>query len=445
MMPPPMARSVAMPPSIRPPSAEAAGRQNMLLLIQLRWIAAAGQLATILLVHYGMGITLPLRWMLIVPVVAVALNLASLLVLRRRDNATQVELFLALLFDVGALTVQLYLSGGAVNPFISLYLLQVVIGAILLDFRAAWAIAGITTVCSAVLTVFYRPLALPFRLENSLLDMHILGTLVCFALIAALLMQFVTRINRNLQAREAHLAAMRQRAAEEDHIVRMGLLASGAAHELGTPLSSLAVILNDWQQMGSLAADPQIREELDEMQAAVWRCKAIVSGILLAAGEARGEAPVVSTMRAFLDEIVGDWHSGRAAVDVDYSNDFDRNMPIVADPALKQILFNVLDNAADASPEWIGISASRDGNRLRLVVRDQGTGFAPEMLANIGKPYQSSKGRLGGGMGLFLVVNVMRKLGGEVSAANMADGGASVTLTLPLATLELKKADDDDG
>ncbi|ARS27536.1 histidine kinase [Sphingomonas sp. KC8] len=441
MMPPYPAAALTMPTSTE----ESAGRKNMLLLIQLRWIAVAGQMATILLVHYIMGITLPLRWMLVVPVLAVALNITSLLVLRRRDNVTQVELFLALLFDVGALTVQLYLSGGAVNPFISLYLLQVVIGAILLDSRAAWVIAAITTVCSAMLAIFYRPLALPFRLENSLLDMHILGTLVCFALIAALLMQFVTRINRNLQAREAHLAAMRQRAAEEDHIVRMGLLASGAAHELGTPLSSLAVILNDWQQMQGFAADPQVREELDEMQAAVWRCKAIVSGILVAAGEARGEAPAVTTMRAFLDEIVEDWRGARAAVEVAYSNNFDRNVPIVADPALKQILFNVLDNAADASPEWIGIYVTREQDRLRFVVRDHGPGFAPDMLANIGKPYQSSKGRLGGGLGLFLVVNVMRKLGGEVQAENMAGGGAAVTLTLPLATLELKKADDDDG
>lgn len=430
-------------PILRNWPAEAAGRKNMLLLIQLRWIAAAGQLLTILIVHYGMGIRLPLPAMMIVPVAATGLNIGSLAVLRQRQTVASAELFLALLFDVVALTIQLYLSGGATNPFIYLFLLQVVLGAILLDTLSAWAIVFITSVFAGWLATAYWPLVLPDRFIGALFELHIIGAWICFALIAVLIVFFVTRISRNLQARDAGLADMRQRAAEEDHIVRMGLLASGAAHELGTPLSSLAVILNDWKRMPEFAAQPGLIGEIEEMQVAVQRCKSILSGILLSSGEARGEAPTIISIRIFLDYIVKEWSVAHPGVSVDYDNIVDAEMEIVADPVLKQVIYNVLDNASEASPYWIGLSVDRSGDFLRLIVRDDGPGFAPEMLENLGKPYQSSKGKQGGGLGLFLVVNVMRKLGGDVTAENGIAGGAIVTLLFPLDTLGVRRKDSD--
>jgi two-component system sensor histidine kinase RegB len=101
------------------------------------------------------------------------------------------------------------------------------------------------------------------------------------------------------------------------------------------------------------------------------------------------------------------------------------------------MIFNVLDNALEASPGWVSLEASHDGDALTLSVADAGPGFAPAMLAQLGKPYQSSKGRPGAGLGLFLVVNVARKLGGTVTARNRAEGGAVVQLTLPLAAIAI--------
>ncbi|MBV8651097.1 MAG: HAMP domain-containing histidine kinase, partial [Alphaproteobacteria bacterium] len=279
------------------------------------------------------------------------------------------------------------------------------------------------------------PLALSDAQMSHMFSLHIAGMLVCFVLDAALLVVFVTRITRNLRERDAHLAELKQHAAEEDLIVRMGLLATGAAHELGTPLASLSVILGDWRRMPAIAADAEMAQEVAEMQAAVQRCKAIVTGILLAAGEARGEAPAVTTVKDFLDDIVDEWRVGRSGAGLAYENRFGADLPIISDPGLKQIVINVLDNAYEASPDWVGFAAERDGETLVLEVADSGPGFAPEMLAQFGKPYQSSKGRLGGGLGLFLVVNVVRKLGGVVRARNRAGRGAVVALHLPLSVL----------
>ncbi|CAA2143553.1 ATP-binding protein [Hyphomicrobium sp. ghe19] len=422
-----------------PPAGDPAATQNMLLLIQLRWIAVAGQIATIVFVEFVLGIGLPLLPMAVIIAGLIALNLASLAWLRNGRDAGDAALLGALMFDVAALTAQLYFSGGATNPFTFLYLLQVTLAAVLLDRRSTWAVVAATCASFALLTVDYRPLSVPEGFGD-LFKLHIAGMLICFALDAALLVVFVTRITRNLRERDARLAALKQHAVEEDHIVRMGLLASGAAHELGTPLASLSVILGDWRRVPAIASSPELLEEVEEMQAAVKRCKSILTGVLLSAGEARGEAPRVTTVNTFVNELVEEWRGARSPASLDYTNAFGADLPIVSDSTLKQVVFNVIDNAYDSSPAWIGVFVERIGDALAIRVSDRGPGFAPQMLAQFGKPYQSSKGRPGGGLGLFLVVNVIRKLGGSVSAANRPQehgGGATVTLKLPLAALAL--------
>ena len=421
------------------------GRENMRQLIQLRWIAVVGQIVTIAVVHFGFRFPLPLHDMSVVLLFLVAFNAFSMLRWRDPHEVTNSMLFVALLVDVSTLTAQLYLSGGTTNPFVFLYLLQVILGAVLLRAWAVWTIVAVTAVCFAGLTVLYRPLVLPPNNYGLLSRPYVLGMLLCFALNAALLVIFITRINRNLRARDARLAYLRERAAEEEHIVRMGLLASGAAHELGTPLSTLSVILGDWRRMPGFAADPERLQEIDEMQAQVTRCKGIVSGILLSAGEARGESPVETTVRTFLDDLVAEWRSTRPAVELTYENRFGADLSIISDSALKQMICNVLDNALEASPRWVGFDVTHESELLKMVVTDAGPGFAPEMLTQFGKPYQSTKGRPGAGLGLFLVANVARTLGGSVVARNRAEGGAMVTLTLPLAAITLDEEGATDG
>lgn len=415
------------------------GRENMLQLIQLRWIAVVGQVVTIAVVQFGFRIHLPLHDMSIVLLFLVLFNTASMLRWRVPREVTNSTLFVALLVDVTTLTAQLYLSGGVTNPFVFLYLLQVILGAVLLRTWAVWTIVVVTGACFAGLTQVYRPLALPPDDYGRLSGPYIGGMLLCFALNAALLVIFITRISRNLRARDARLAYLRERAAEEEHIVRMGLLASGAAHELGTPLSTLSVILGDWRHMPGFSADPERLQEIDEMQAQVTRCKSIVSGILLSAGEARGDSPVETTVRTFLDDLVTEWRATRPVGELSYENRFGADLSIISDSALKQMIGNVLDNALEASPQWVGFEVTHEDDVLKMVVTDAGPGFAPEMLATFGKPYQSTKGRPGAGLGLFLVANVARTLGGTVAARNRDEGGAMVTLTLPLAAITLEE------
>ncbi|WP_367846543.1 ATP-binding protein [Rhodoferax sp. WC2427] len=425
--------------TLAPGLEDATGRKNMHQLVQLRWIAVIGQIVTILVVHFGFGIALPLGTMFTLLGCLIVFNIASLLRAKMFQDVSNGELFFALLVDVGMLTTQLYLSGGATNPFAFLYLLQVTLGAMLLQAWSTWTMVAITAACFAGLARFGAPLSLPIDHDQGLNSPYIQGMLICFMLNAALLVVFITRIGRNLRERDSRLADLRQRAAEEEHIVRIGLLASGAAHELGTPLATLAVILGDWRHMPHFTNDPELLQEIDEMQTQLLRCKAIVSNTLLSAGEARGEFSVKTTICSFLDDLVEEWRATRPVYAFAYSNAFGHDLPMASDLALKQMVYNVLDNALDASPRWIQLQANREADALTLTVTDEGPGFAPAMLAHFGKPFQSSKGRTGGGLGLFLVLNVARTLGGNVTAFNRVEGGAVVKITLPLATFAMGK------
>jgi two-component system sensor histidine kinase RegB len=419
-----------------------ADRRNLLNLVELRWLAVAGQLLTILLVHFLLAVELPLREMLTLLAVLALFNVASWLRTRLALKVGGGELFGALLVDVAVLTGQLYYAGGVSNPFIFLYLLQVAVASVLLRPRYLWAMVLATTLAFLALTRWSRPLALPDLGPAALSGDYVWGLLVCFVLDAALLVIFIGRISGNLRQRDAALANLRQRAAEEEHIVRMGLLASGAAHELGTPLATLSVILGDWSRMAPFAGEPELREEIEEMQRQIARCKAIVAGILTSAGETRGDAPQETTLHAFLDGLVEEWKRTRGA-ELAYQRE-GLDLPIISDTALQQMIGNILDNALEAAPGAPPrFHASWDEDTLTLLVQDRGPGFPPEMLERLGTPYQSSKGMPGRGLGLFLAVNVARTLGGRIAAQNVP-GGAEVTITLPLAAL-VPQEDKDDG
>ncbi len=414
-----------------------AGLKNLHQLIQLRWIAVVGQLLTIEATHYGLGMPLPMQEMLTIVGCMAIFNIVSLVRWRTRRSVHDVEIFIGLLIDVAALTAQLYLSGGISNPFVFLYLLQIAVGAMLLRGSYIWFIVVLTSACVVLLAQHSQPLPLAPNMHEGWTSPYVLGLLVCFVLNAILVVIFITRISHNLRQRDARLAAVRQRAVEEEHIVRMGLLASGAAHELGTPLSTMAVILGDWRRIPALATDRVLQEEIAEMEAQVQRCKTIVSGILLSAGETRGEDSSQTTVCQFLDTLVRDWRGTRSVDQFVFDNHIADDRPMVADATLEQMVFNVLDNARDASPHWVGLQATSDAEVLHIVVSDQGLGFSPAVLKQIGTPYKSTKGRPGGGLGLFLSMNVARTLGGTVAARNLAQGGAEVTITLPLAAIAL--------
>ncbi|MBM3618463.1 MAG: HAMP domain-containing histidine kinase, partial [Alphaproteobacteria bacterium] len=400
-------------------------RKHLRQLIHLRTVAILGQLATILLVHYGMEIPLPLTPMLGVIAAISFLNIVSLSGLYRSQNISVTVLFLSMLCDVAALTAQVHLSGGSANPFISLFLLQVILGALMLSTQYAWMLMTLTVVAYSLL-LFLPP---AYALIPPPSALYTQGAWFNYLLAAVLAVWFLTRISHTLKERETSFARLKQQQAEEEHIVRIGLLASGAAHELSTPLSTLSVILNDWQ--GTELTQEQRDGDIALMQAELQRCKKILSDILLSAGEVRGEGAVVMALDDFMDEVAENWNAARHPDHFAYTHPDGQSLSIVSDQVFARMIGSLLDNAYDASPQWVGMEWDVEDDHLVITVRDKGAGFPADVIDRLGHPFMSTKGT-GRGMGLFLTHNTLRKLGGRLDVQNLATG-AEVTIRLPLA------------
>lgn len=411
------------------PTAVEAAEDNMSQLAQLRWLAVAGQLAAILLAHFALGVALPLAPMLAIVGVLALVNLA-MKTMPRDTRIGRSALAAALLIDMAGLTAQLYLSGGTGNPFVSLYLLQVALAAILLPLATASLLALASVAGVAVLSFWRRPLVLPPREQFEPELIMLAASWLAFAMVAGLLVLFVVRISRNLRARDAFVAQLRQRETEEAGVLRVGLFASGAAHELGTPLSSLAVLVGDWQRHPAFASDPTLREELADAAAELQRCKDTVSRVLQAAGQSRGEAMGAVRVDELLGAVAAEW---AAAHDDSLLTDWHaaEGVRVAGEPALPQAIVSLLENAREAESPSIELTARAEGGELAIAIGDHGKGFSDEMLPDIGRPFHSAKGP-GRGIGLFLAATVARRLGGRLSACNREGGGAVVTLRLPI-------------
>ena len=159
----------------------------------------------------------------------------------------------------------------------------------------------------------------------------------------------------------------------------------------------------------------------------------------MSAGETRGESSEETSVCDFFNELVNEWKNTRKVREFNFQNRFGEDVDIASDTVLKQTICNLLDNALEASPDWVGLDLSRDDDMLLIQVFDRGPGFAKEVFNRLGQPYQSTKGRPGSGLGLFLVFNVARILGGQVSARNLENRGAEISLRLPIDALRLKE------
>jgi len=254
-------------------------RQNLLQLIWLRFVAMLAQIIVIIFTTKFLKITLPTTSMSGVILALLALNLFGIYRLKSHQIISNYSLFFELVADVFALALQLYFSGGISNPFISLFLLQVIIAATLLRPIFAWMIFVITTFCYIWLSFNYVELAFD---EESFFDMHLHGMLISYVAAAILLLIFITRIAENLRQRDQKLAKQQQ-------FLRSAMLATAAAHDLGTPLTTISVLLNDWKNPNFKISEPDFLKDISTMEKQLERCKKAVSDILTNAGKSRLE------------------------------------------------------------------------------------------------------------------------------------------------------------
>ena len=383
-----------------------------------------------------LNLQLPWGRMLGVLLLLPVANLLARPRLRDRERIRDAELFLQLLLDIAVLSCLLYLSGGSINPFVSLYLLPLVIAAITLPQGYAWALAAVTATCYGMLFFFHLPLhGLAGGHADAGFQLHLVGMWINFVLSAAVIALFVTRMAAAIRSRDAKLARQKEEALRNERIVALGTLAAGAAHELGTPLSTMAVVL------GEMALDHHhdtaLREDIQTLRAQVDACKESITRMVAAAGQVRAEGGSAEPLDRFLRETVERWRRVRPAVALQEHLIGHAPAPcILSEQTLRQAIVNLLDNAADASPQSVELECAWDEQRLHLEIRDRGPGLANEALTRAGQNLFTTKppGQ-GTGMGLMLAKATLERLGGRLSLKPRDGGGMRTMLELPLASL----------
>ncbi|HXH65179.1 MAG TPA: ATP-binding protein [Mariprofundaceae bacterium] len=405
--------------------------RNLRRLLQVRSALILCQAALLLSALLLPGLQLEVWTMSGAIAVYALVHVASIAMFRGQDEISERAYFGQLLLDVAFLTLLLYFSGGYTNPFISLYLLPLFIAASTLPGRYAWSMAGLVLACYSLLVFFYRPL---FSMQHGHADagfhLHLVGMWFSFVLSVALIVFFIMRMSDALREREKRLADMREKATRDELVVALGALAAGAAHELGTPLSTMAVIAGELAR--DHAGDRQSAGRIEILREQIRRCRHILSQISASAGQSRAEGGRGLAVDAYIREVLAQWRSMRPEASVSVDMQSGEAPALVADVTLTQAIINLLDNAADASPALIGLSCRwRDGH-IEIEVCDEGQGLPPDLQQKIGSPFVSTKSG-GRGLGLFLSRAVVERLGGNLTLSERQPHGVCARLTLPYA------------
>lgn len=411
---------------------------NLKALFVLRSIAITFELLALTLATQQLHMNLPVNPMLLIIALHAVINIATWIRLKKIRFVSAPEYALQLSLDTLVLAMLLYFAGGYTNPFVSLFLLPLVITASILPQVYTWIMATFTITCYTMLMFYYRDLPQPHlhtMHDSNEFSLHVLGMWFSFLLSAGLIVFFVVRIANNLRESDHALSKAREKALYDEHMVALGTLATGAAHELGTPLSTMAVLANELKHDHQDDAD--VVEKAEIFRSQLDCCKAIISDISASAGQARGEGGSSIAIDDYIVEVVKQWQSIRPQAKTTLSMQGITPAPhILTDRTLTQAIINILNNAADASIDDVEIEANWDKERLIIDVRDKGTGLSEDVLAAAGTPFFTTKAD-GHGLGIYLAQAVLNRYNGSLKLDNMAEGGVKVRLELPLTALEI--------
>jgi two-component system sensor histidine kinase RegB len=338
--------------------------------------------------------------------------------------------------DVALLTAALYFTGGATNPFVSLYLLPLIIAATVLPARHTWMMAGMTIAAYSALMFWYQPLGADHAHHSSEFGLHVLGMWFNFLVSAGLIAFFVARMAASIRARDRLLAAARERTLRDEQMVTLGTFAAGAAHELGTPLSTIAVVAKELER--DFEGHAGFQADLALLRGQVEQCKRILTDLVGRTGRARAEGARPRSLDDLVQEAVERWQLLRPESRLRVSYSGTGPMPrLVLEETVTQALVNLLNNAADASPDEIEIECVWSAESVMLDIRDRGPGVTVEALNLAGRVAFSDKQGRGLGLGLLLANATIERLGGSVTLANRQGGGGCTQVRLPTAALSI--------
>ena len=436
------------------PKVEISAKENLEWLFILRNLMIGGESLLLLISTDILKIQLhqDALWLTIFAIGTV--NLYTWMRLKTDTPVSEMEIFSQLAIDVFAIAALLYLTGGATNPFTWIFLLPVILTAIILPHAYTWYMVILTTTLYTFLIPYHASLTpvephlmhmdmasmsmeMHTMQDEEFFNFHIFGMWFGFVCSAGLVAFFAVELSNTIKAGERTLAEARERSLQDERIISLGTLAASAAHDMGTPLGTMAIIVHDLKDDYSPEVHTELHDKIDIMQEQINRCKQALSVMSASAGELRAESGHVTLLSNYLDEVINQWRSQQSGVKLNlHINPLAPvNESILAELTLTHSLINILNNAAEVTPLDKGIDFMVDpcttNEYVAIQIRDYGPGIPDELMNKIGKmPIDDSNQGLG--VGLFLTYSTIARLGGKIDISNASTGGACVSIILPL-------------
>lgn len=437
------------------PASALRGRVRLRTLTNLRWMATGGQTVALFLVYFGFGYPLPIAQCLACVLFSAGLNLVLAFRYPASHRLTNREATVYLAIDVLQLAALLYLTGGIENPFALMFIAPVVIAASTLNLGNTMILGAIALTAASVIAVVHEPLPWDMHQPHVVLPpLYLAGTWASLVLGIGFTSVYAWRIASEGARMSAGLAATQLALSREQRLSTIGALATAAAHELGTPLGTIAVVSHELER--ALPAGSPEAQDARLLRSQAERCRMILMKL------ARPDEPMLGgtgrlPICALLDDLADQYRDEELEI-VITAVPSDREIPqpqVWRAPELLHGLGNIIENAADFARSRVRIEASWSPTALKVTVEDDGPGFAPDIYEKIGEPYITSRpgdhavgeteigppaskiGKHEGmGLGFFIAKTLLEQTGGSVKALNPPGGGARVSVSWPRGSID---------
>ena len=401
-------------------------RQNLLRLCVIRSILIVVLLAGSFWFRSSETMQFPSLAVFTILLVMVLINALILLRLRSDSPVSEKEFFANLLLDVFFLTLVLYFTGGSTNPLVSYYLIPLIISAAILRPVHTWFVAFLSIGFYTLLLFYYQPLAL-FNMtgHHAMSNAHFLGMWVNFGFSALLISWFVVRMAAALRQQARAIADNREAGLRDEQIISVASIAAATAHEMRTPLATMAVTVDEIN-----SECPQLKDETALLTQQIARCDEVLRKLVSTTTE--DSRMVVTQVGVLLKGLLEKWSLARPEIKLETTiPESEKLHEIRYDQSLQHALMNLLNNAADASPELVSLQVGSSKGWLQIVIEDHGPGIPADITGSLGKTSISRK-QGGLGLGVLLGQASIERMGGEIKLADKQGPGTRLEIRLPL-------------
>jgi two-component system sensor histidine kinase RegB len=424
--------------SLSAPTEPAAGlgRISLRTLVPIRWVAIAGQALTLLFVHYGLGFRLPLLPAFAVVAGSALLNI--LLILARRIASRLGERYAAMYlgYDILQLTILLYLTGGLQNPFSILILAPVTVAATALGRRSVIALSVFAIAAISGLTEWHLPL--PWLGQPPVFPIELaVGIWAALVLATMFIATYTWSVAQEARRLRDAVAATQLALAREQRVSAVGALAAAAAHELGSPLATIAVVARELAL--DLPADSPHADDAVLLLSQSERCREILAGLARQPEEDGGSPYTRLPISALVEGAGAMSRNARTRLIFATAGGVAEEEPMVRrSPEIMHGLNNLIQNAVQFARREVSVTTFWDADHVTVEIADDGPGFPLNLLGRLGEPYLSTRAGAGNhmGLGIFIAQSLLERSGAQVTFENLAEGGAHIAISWNRANLE---------